>query len=92
MRCLPPQIAATQMTMNGARYQALFCSALLQQFGIRGCVDRMAQEFGEHPDTAAKRMLWARQLIAQGPASADPVGSGAARALVGASARQQPAA
>lgn len=35
-----------------------------QQFGIGGCIGRMAQEFGDHPDTAAKRMRWARRLIA----------------------------
>jgi len=25
----------------------------------------MAQEFGDHPDAAASRMRWVRQLIAQ---------------------------
>jgi hypothetical protein len=29
----------------------------------------MAQEFGDHPDAAASRMRWVRQLIAQGPAA-----------------------
>jgi hypothetical protein len=32
----------------------------LQQFGIRGCAGRMAQEFGDHPDAAASRMRWVR--------------------------------
>ena len=32
--------------------------------GIGGCVGRMAQEFGDHPDAAAERMRWARQLAA----------------------------
>lgn len=36
----------------------------LQQFGIRGCVGRMAQEFGDHPDAAAKRMRWVHDLAA----------------------------
>jgi hypothetical protein len=44
-------------------------SRAVRQFGIRGCASRMAQEFGDHPDTSAKRMRWARQLIAQGPAA-----------------------
>jgi hypothetical protein len=26
---------------------------------------RMAQEFGDHPDTTYRRMRWVRQLIAQ---------------------------
>jgi len=29
----------------------------------------MAQEFGDHPDAAARRMRWVRQLIAQGTAA-----------------------
>ena len=40
-------------------------SRAVQQFGIRGCAGQVAQEFGDHPDTAAKRMCWVRQLIAQ---------------------------
>jgi len=34
----------------------------LQQFGVRGCVGRMAQELGDHPDTAARRMRWVHDL------------------------------
>ena len=41
----------------------------VRQFGIGGCAGRMAQEFGDHPDAAARRMRWVRQLIAQGPAT-----------------------
>ena len=73
-------IALIQMTMNGARCQALFSSGLqpsdaptadmvataisraVQQFGGGGCAGRMAQEFGDHPDAAAGRMHWVRQL------------------------------
>ena len=44
-------------------------SRAVQQFGIGGCAGRMAQEFGDHPDAAAGRMRWVRQLIAQGPAT-----------------------
>ena len=44
-------------------------SRAVQQFGIGGCAGRMAQEFGDHPDSAAGRMRWVRQLIAQGPAA-----------------------
>ena len=28
-------------------------------FGSRGCAERVAQEFGDHPETAAARMRWA---------------------------------
>jgi hypothetical protein len=34
----------------------------LRQLGVHGCAGRMAQEFGDHPDAAASRMRWARQL------------------------------
>jgi hypothetical protein len=37
-------------------------SCALRQFGVRGCACRMAQEFGDHPDAAAGRMRWVRQL------------------------------
>ena len=47
-------------------------SRAVQQLGIGGCAGRMAQEFGDHPDAAASRMRWVRQLIAQGPATRRP--------------------
>jgi len=31
-------------------------------FGYSGCAGRVAQEFGDHPETAAARMRWARTL------------------------------
>jgi hypothetical protein len=34
----------------------------VRQLGPRGCAARMAQEFGDHPDMAASRMRWVRQL------------------------------
>jgi hypothetical protein len=37
-------------------------SSSVRQFGVRGCAGRMAQEFGDHPDAAASRMRWVRQL------------------------------
>ena len=40
-------------------------SRSVQQFGIGGCAGRMAQEFGDHPDAAASRIRWVRQLIAR---------------------------
>jgi hypothetical protein len=36
----------------------------LQQFGVRGCAGRMAQEFGDHPDAATRRMRWVHGLAA----------------------------
>jgi hypothetical protein len=31
--------------------------------GCRGCAAQVAQEFGDHPETAAPRMRWARGLV-----------------------------
>jgi hypothetical protein len=37
----------------------------IRRFGLGGCASRMAQEFGDHPEVAARRMRWVRQLTAQ---------------------------
>lgn len=39
-------------------------SSAIQRFGSHGCSERMAQEFGDHPDVAADRMRWARSVAA----------------------------
>jgi hypothetical protein len=33
--------------------------------GSGGCAGRMAQEFGDHPEAAAERMRWARQVLGE---------------------------
>jgi hypothetical protein len=59
---------------------ATMISHTVRRFGIAGCVSRMAQEFGEHPEAAASRMHWIRQLIgemyAPRPAGPRPAGLG----------------
>jgi hypothetical protein len=50
-------------------------SAAVRRYGIRGCAGRMAQEFGDHPETAVDRMRWVRQLV--GGAGAPPTGQAA---------------
>ena len=39
--------------------------AAVRRFGLRGCAGRMAQEFGDHPEGAARRLRWVRPLTAQ---------------------------
>ena len=39
-------------------------SSAVQRLGPRGCTELMAQEFGDHPDAAARRMRCARRLAA----------------------------
>jgi hypothetical protein len=36
----------------------------VREFGTGGCALRVAQEFGDHPDTAVARMRWARRVLA----------------------------
>jgi hypothetical protein len=45
--------------------------AAIRAFGCWGCAGRVAQEFGDHPETAMIRMRWARSVVRE--AFADPV-------------------
>jgi hypothetical protein len=49
-------------------------AAAVAAFGIRGCAARVAQAYGEHPETAVLRMRWARAAVAStsGAARAEP--------------------
>jgi hypothetical protein len=37
----------------------------VRRHGTRGCAALVAQEFGEHPETAVGRMRWALQVVRQ---------------------------
>ena len=55
---------------------------MVRRFGVRGCAARMAQEYGDSPDSAIARMRWARRTVAATfPARPDRA---PARVLVGA--------
>ena len=36
----------------------------VRRMGTRGCAAVVAQEFGDHPETAVPRMRWAREQVA----------------------------
>jgi hypothetical protein len=38
-------------------------AAAIRAFGYSGCAERVAQEFGDHPETAVIRMRWARAVV-----------------------------
>jgi len=38
-------------------------AAAIRAFGARGCAARVAQAYGEHPETAVLRMRWARAIV-----------------------------
>jgi hypothetical protein len=40
-------------------------AAAVGAFGYSGCAGRVAQEFGDHPETAAARMRWAQAVAGQ---------------------------
>src|SRR5436305_14539218 len=44
-------------------------SRTVRQLGHRGCISLMVQEFGDHPEAAAERMRWIRQLTDEAFAS-----------------------
>ena len=49
--------------LNARRiHQAITVS--LNAYGAEGCAGRVAREFGDHPETAAARMRWARAAVA----------------------------
>jgi hypothetical protein len=53
-------------------------AAAVRQFGGRGCMSLVAQEFGEHPDLAVARMRWALRVSAGAfgePGEAEPAGT-----------------
>jgi len=60
---------------------AEFIRAAVREYGIRGCAGRMAEEFGEHPEAAAARMRWIRQLVAEVSATRPPQLPGGGRQL-----------
>ena len=51
-------------------------AAAIRAFGRSGCAERVAQEFGDHPETAVIRMRWARAVA--GAAFAESVLAGGA--------------
>jgi hypothetical protein len=48
-------------------------AAAVAAFGIQGCAARVAQAYGEHPETAVLRMRWARAAVTRGPGTRVPV-------------------
>jgi hypothetical protein len=47
----------------GAAQVRAAVAGAVRAFGGRGCAARVAQEFGDHPETAAARMSWALRMV-----------------------------
>src|SRR5690348_435364 len=59
----------------GAEQVRQAITTAVRGFGVRGCAARVAQAYGERPETAVQRMRWARTTGAAvlGGARSDPV-------------------
>src|SRR4051812_4683813 len=53
--------ADADLTRDG--YKDAIRRALLRHGGVRGCAAEVAAQYGDHPETAAPRMRWARQVV-----------------------------
>jgi len=40
-------------------------AAAMRAYGGQGCAERVAQEFGDHPEIAVARMRWAREVVGE---------------------------
>ena len=40
-------------------------AATMRAYGGHGCAERVAQEFGDHPETAVARMRWVRGVAGE---------------------------
>ena len=47
-------------------------AAAIRVFGDLGCAARVAQAYGEHPETAVTRMCWARMSVADAFGGPEP--------------------
>ena len=56
-------------------------AAAIRAFGYSGCTERVAQQFGDHPETAVLRMRWARAVARE--AFADSASKPGPRARAG---------
>lgn len=62
VRCVIFASGLQQSDSPSADIVAATVTSVLADLGLAGCLGRMAQEFGDHPDAASERMRWAGQL------------------------------
>ena len=51
-------------------------AAAMRAYGSRGCAERVAQEFGDHPEAAVARMRWACGVVGEVFAAPGPARDG----------------
>jgi hypothetical protein len=58
-------VSALQPSQDpGVRQIRQAVAAAVRRLGVWGCAERVAQEFGDHPENAAARMRWALRAVA----------------------------
>jgi hypothetical protein len=62
VRCVIFASALQESDSPSAGMVAAAIRSVLDDLGLTGCIDKMAQEFGDHPEAACVRMRWIRQL------------------------------
>lgn len=50
----------------------LVIAQTIKAYGSQGCAGRVAQEYGDHPETSVARMRWARAAADRAFATVDP--------------------
>ena len=55
--------AAQCSELPSARQVQEAIAGAVRQFGRLGCAERVAQEFGDHPEMAVTRMRWACRIV-----------------------------
>jgi hypothetical protein len=64
----PMILPSGKLSRRGVTFlQGVVMAAVCSCGGIRGCVNRMSTEFGDHPEDAAARMRWALSVAAMVP-------------------------
>ena len=63
--------ASAAEPLDRTRADAAIRASIRCHGGVRGCLAALAQEFGEHPETAPSRMKWARRTVAEVYTDAD---------------------
>lgn len=53
----------SQSPTRGALQEAI--TAMILRYGSDGCAAGVAEEFGDHPDTAVRRMAWVHTELAE---------------------------
>jgi hypothetical protein len=56
-----------------ARHVRQAIAAAIGAYGQQGCAARVAQAYGEHPETAVRRIRWARAAVATAFAGSQPL-------------------